>query len=91
MVASRSNFKAFLSRSFNNAGNLRENHPTLAGQDTRNQKPADWLVTNLLPASFGRWWQDSSSYGKVRYNLGRGACRPRSARGPTDESGCRWG
>ncbi len=25
---------------------------------------SDWLVTNLLPAKFGRWWQDSSNYGK---------------------------
>ena len=67
---------------------ISENHPTGKRQDTRDQtqKP-DWLVTNLLPTSYGRWWQDSSNYGKGRKSLHRGACEC----GPTDEDGCWWG
>jgi hypothetical protein len=66
---------------------ISENHPACKRQDTwdQTQKP-DWLVTNLLPARYGRWWQDSSNYGKGWKCLGRGTCEC----GPTDASGC-WG
>ena len=35
---------------------------SLIGSGIRHK--SDWLVTTLLPANFGRWWRDSSSYRK---------------------------